>query len=245
MVEKAIEQLRLQSAEWGIALNRAQQLLLSTYADLLAGYNLANVVGTSDRDEIIVEHLLDSLSCFIVKDLWQARTVVDVGAGAGLPGIPLAIVRPGLRVALLETTEKKARFLNHAQDVLGLCNLEVLHERAEEAGRKPDRREASDLATARALASLSVVVEYCAPLVRPGGVILAMKARLSEEELSTGVAASHDLGAELREVRVVEHEDQLPQKERRIVVFDKVGRTPRKFPRRVGVAKKRPLGGSS
>ena len=243
MVEKAIEQLRLQSAEWGIALNRAKQSLLSTYADLLAGYNLANVVGTSDRDEIIVEHLLDSLSCFIVKDLWHARSVVDVGAGAGLPGIPLAIVRPKLRVALMETTE--ARFLNHAQDVLGLCNLEVLHERAEEAGRKPDRREASDLATARALASLSVVVEYCAPLVRPGGVILAMKARLSEEELSTGVAASHDLGAELREVRVVEHEDQLPLKERRIVVFDKVGRTPRKFPRRVGVAKKRPLGGSS
>ena len=245
MVENAIEQLRLQSAEWGISLNKAQLSLLSMYADLIAGYKLANVVGTSDRDEIIVEHLLDSLSCFIVKDLWQARSVVDVGAGAGLPGIPLAIAHPGLRVALLEPTEKKARFLQHTQAVLGHYNWEVLHERAEEAGRKPDRREASDLATARALASLSVVVEYCAPLVRPGGVILAMKARLSEEELSTGVAASHDLGAELREVRVVEHVDQLPQKERRIVVFDKVGRTPRKFPRRVGVAKKRPLGGSS
>jgi 16S rRNA (guanine527-N7)-methyltransferase len=245
MVATAIEQLRLQSAEWGIALNRAQLSLLTTYADLLAGYKLANIVGSSDRDEIIVDHLLDSLSCFLVKDLWQARSVVDVGAGAGFPGIPLAIVRPGLRVALLEATEKKARFLNHAQDMLGLCNLQVLQERAEEAGRKPDRRETSDVATARALASLSVVVEYCAPLVRPGGVILAMKARLSEEELSKGAAASHELGAELREVRVVEHEDQLPHKERRLVVFEKVGRTPRNFPRRVGVAKKRPLGGSS
>ncbi|MDQ3925249.1 MAG: class I SAM-dependent methyltransferase, partial [Actinomycetota bacterium] len=95
MVENAIEQLRLQSAEWGISLNKAQLSLLSMYADLIAGYKLANVVGTSDRDEIIVEHLLDSLSCFIVKDLWQARSVVDVGAGAGLPGIPLAIAHPG------------------------------------------------------------------------------------------------------------------------------------------------------
>ena len=245
MVERAIEQLRLQSAKWGIDLNRAQLTLLSTYADLLAGYKLANVVGTSDRDEIIVKHLLDSLSCYNIKDLWQARTLVDVGTGAGLPGIPLAIVRPGLRIALLETTEKKVRFLNHTQAVLRLDNLEVLHERAEEAGRKSDRRENSDVATARALASLSVVVEYCAPLVRPGGVVLAMKARLSEEELSTGVAASHNLGAQLREVRVVEHENHFPQKERRIVVLDKVGRTPRKFPRRPGLAKKRPLGGSS
>ena len=245
MVERAIEQLRLQSAKWGIDLNRAQLTLLSTYADLLAGYKLANVVGTTDRDEIIVEHLLGSLSCFIVKDLWQARTVVDVGTGAGLPGIPLAIVRPALQLALLETTEKKVRFLHHTQAVLRLRNLEVLHERAEEAGRKPDRREKSDVATGRALASLSVVVEYCAPLVRPGGVVLAMKARLSKEELSTGVAASHNLGAQLREVRVVEHENHLPQKERRIVVLDKVGRTPGKFPRRAGLAKKRPLGGSS
>jgi len=244
MVEKAIEQLRLQSAEWGIALNRAQVSLLSTYADLLAEYKSANIVGSSDRDQIIVDHLLDSLSCFVLKDLWQAHSAVDVGAGAGLPGIPLAIVRPALRVALLETTEKKARFLVHTQAVLGLSNLEVLNERAEETGNKPNRREASDLTTARALASLSVVIEYCAPLVQPGGVILAMKARLSEEELSKGVAASHELGAELREVREVEHEDQLPHKERRIVVFDKVGRTPRKFPRRIGVAKKRPLGGS-
>jgi 16S rRNA (guanine527-N7)-methyltransferase len=237
-----MEQLKLQSGYWGVELDRSQLSLLSEYADLLAGYELANIIGTRDRDRIILEHLTDSLSCYIVEDLRRVDSVVDVGAGAGLPGIPLGIVRPELRVALLEATEKKVRFLEYARAALGLQNIEVLHARAEDAGRKPAYREAFELATARALAALPVVVEYCAPFVRTGGMILAMKGRLPEEELSKGVAASHQLGVELREVREVKYRAQLPHKERRLVVLDKVDATPGKFPRRVGLAKKRPLG---
>jgi 16S rRNA (guanine527-N7)-methyltransferase len=151
-------------------------------------------------------------------------------------------VRSELHVALLEATEKKVRFLEYARTRLGLENIEVLHARAEDAGKKPACRGAFDFATARAVGALPVVVEYCAPFVRVGGTIVAMKGRLAGEELSNGAAASDELGVELREVREVNYRAQLLQNDRNLVVLDKVGPTPRRFPRRVGVAKKRPLG---
>jgi 16S rRNA (guanine527-N7)-methyltransferase len=237
-----LEQLRLQAEGWGLRLSHSHLSLLSCYADLLAGYELTNVVGTKARNRIILDHLSDALSCYVVEELHHARMLIDIGAGGGLPGIPLAVVRSELHVALLEATEKKVRFLEYAWSTLGLENIEVLHARAEDAGKKPNYREAFDFATARALAALPVVVEYCAPFVRVGGTILAMKGRLADEELSKGIAASGELGVKFREVREVKYRAQLLQKDRNLVVLDKVGPTPRRFPRRVGVAKKRPLG---
>jgi 16S rRNA (guanine527-N7)-methyltransferase len=236
-----MEQLRLQARDWEIELERSQILRLSTYADLLMNYELANIIGTRDRDKIVLEHLTDALSCLLVEDLRSATSLIDVGTGGGLPGIPLAIVQPSLRVTLLEATEKKVRFLEHTQSTLGLQNSQVLHARAEDAARESRYREAFKLATARALAALPVVIEYCAPLVRPRGTILAMKGRLPEEELSMGVAASGELGLQLREVRTVKCRASLPQKERQLVVFDKVAVTSDRFPRKAGLAKKRPL----
>jgi len=241
-MKAAVEQLRLQTSDWGIDLEASQLALLSVYADLLAGYELANVIGTRDPGKIVVEHLCDSLSCLLIGDLWSSRSVIDVGTGGGLPGVPLAISHPELRVTLLEATEKKVRFLDYTREKLGLQNLDLIQGRVEDEGKKAAYRENFDLAVARALAELSVVVEYCAPLVRVGGKILAMKGRLTEEELSRGVAASHELGAEVCEVREVKYRAELPQKERRLVVFEKILATPEKFPRRVGLAKKRSLG---
>ena len=237
-----MEQLRLQAADWGLELDCSQISLLSRYGDLLAKYALANVIGTKNRDKIILAHLMDALSCFVVKDLRRATYIIDVGTGAGLPGIPLAIAQSGLRIALLEATEKKVRFLEYARTMLGLPSLEVLHARAENVGKRSQYRETFDLATARALAALPVVVEYCAPLVRPGGGILAMKGRLLEEELTKGMKASRQLGVALRQVRDVKYRAQLPQNERHILVFDKIDVIPDTFPRRMGLAKKRPLG---
>lgn len=242
MTTEAIEHLRLQTARWGHSLSPSQVSLLIEYATILASYELANVVGTTRREAIILEHLVDSLSCFAVEDLRRKNSLVDVGTGAGLPGIPLAIARSELDVTLLEATQKKTRFLMHVARELGLNNLEVLPARAEKIGRCSTYRETFDLATARALAALPVVLEYCAPFVRTGGVILAMKGRLPEEELMKGVTASQQLGVALREVRLVNYPAPLPQKERRLVVFDKVDAIPTQFPRRVGLAKKRPLG---
>ena len=143
---------------------------------------------------------------------------------------------------MLEATEKKVRFLNYVRENLGLQNLEIIQGRVEDKGKRAAYREAFDFAVARALAELPVVVEYCAPLVRVGGQILAMKGRLPEKELSRGLVAARELGVEVREVREVQYRAELPQKERRLVVFDKLYATPDKFPRRVGLAKKRPLG---
>ncbi len=238
----ALEQLRVQCEDWGIGLDRAQLRLFGSYVDLLAGYELANVIGTRDRDQIILEHLVDSLGCLANKGIQWHGCLIDVGSGGGLPGIPLSVALPNIRVTLLEATEKKVRFLEYAKAKFKLENLEVLHARAEDAGRASRYRDAFDLAASRALAALPVVLEYCAPLVRTGGQVIAMKGRLQEEELSQGVAAAHELGAELSEIIAVDYHAQLTQKERQLVVFDKVSTTPATIPRRVGLARKRPLG---
>ncbi|HZB83750.1 MAG TPA: 16S rRNA (guanine(527)-N(7))-methyltransferase RsmG [Rubrobacteraceae bacterium] len=237
-----LEQLRSQANQWGVDLSDSQLTVMGNYAKVLDRYEAANVMGTRDATRIILEHLIDALSCYLVQDLHRASSLIDVGAGGGLPGIPLSIVRSDLRVTLLEAVGKKVRFLNYARAALGLTNLEVLHARAEEAAKNPAYREAFQVASARALATLPVVVEYCAPLVRVGGTILAMKGALAQQELSVGVAAARKLGVEFREVREVKYQEHLPQKERNLVVLDKVAATPGRFPRRVGVAKKRPLG---
>jgi len=242
LMTPAIEQLQVQLESWEVDLNHSQLSSLSLYADLLATYELANIIGTKDREKIILEHLSDSLSCLAPGCVRSGDSVIDVGAGGGLPGVPLSIASPKIHMSLLEAAQKKVRFLEYARLELGLENIEVLDDRAEDVGRKPEYREAFDLATARALASLPVVLEYCTPPVRPGGAILAMKGRLPEEELAQGVEASGDLGVELREVKKVDFIAQLPQKERSLVIFDKVHATSGRFPRRVGIAKKRPLG---
>src|SRR5918995_1639918 len=238
----AVEQLRLQSNDWGIALGSSQLASLSAYAGLLAGYGYANVIGTTEPRKIVAEHLSDSLSCLLIGALWSSGSLIDVGTGGGLPGVPLAISRPDLRVTLLEATERKVRFLNYTRKRLGLRNLDLIQGRVEDEGKRAAYRESFDLAVARALAELPVVVEYSAPLVRVGGQILAMKGRLTEDELSRGVAASRELGLEIREVREVKYRAELPQKERRLLVFEKILATPERFPRRAGLAKKRPLG---
>jgi 16S rRNA (guanine527-N7)-methyltransferase len=241
-VKAAVEHMRAQSSEWGVELEPSQLALLNVYADLLAGYKQANVIGTTGSEQIVIEHLVDSLSCLLVADLRSSRSVIDVGTGGGLPGVPLAVACPMLSITLLEATEKKVRFLDFARKRLGLQNLKLIQGRVEEEGKRAANSESFDFAVARGLAELSVVAEYCAPLVRVGGQILAMKGRLTEVELSRGVAASRDLGIKLREVRKVQYRAGLPQKSRHLVVFDKIYATPEKFPRRVGLAKKRPLG---
>jgi 16S rRNA (guanine527-N7)-methyltransferase len=241
-VRTAIERLQLQCESWGLDLAPSRLSLLTVYADLLATYDLANIVGTKDREQIILEHLTDSLSCLLDGCIGPGDYVVDVGTGGGLPGVPLSVTSPEIKMSLLESSEKKVRFLEYASLKLNLGNVEILHGRAEDVGRKPQYRENFDLATARALAPLPVILEYCAPLVGTGGAILAMKGRLPEEELTQGIEASRQLGVELRKVLKVDYIAQLPQKERRLVIFNKLYETSDRFPRRVGLAKKRPLG---
>lgn len=233
-------QVAQQSESWGVSLEESQIGVLLDYAEVLSAYERANVVGTRDVESLVREHVLDSLSCRLFAPARSASTVVDVGAGAGLPGIPLAITAPAASVVLLEATRKKAEFLEHAVSTLGMENVRVVNGRVEDYGQQSRSRESFDLATARALAELPVVVEYLAPLLRVGGYGIAMKARLSEEEAEAGKVAASAVGA--RVSHVLEVPFLAEEKERRLVIVEKVRRTPARFPRAVGQSKKKPLG---
>ena len=240
---ETVRLLELQAAAWGLELSGDQRVRLVDFARLLGTYDQANVIGTRELRGILLDHILDSLSCFLFEPLVGAQRLADVGSGGGLPAIPIKIAQPTLQATLVESTGKKARFLRHAVERLGLFDgVEVLDGRVEEVARARGYRGVYDVVTARAVARLPVVAEYCVPLLRVGGHVISMKARLQAEELSEGERAAKRLGAEVSEVLRVPHLAEVGQRERRLVILEKVRDTPTEYPRKVGVPAKKPLG---
>jgi 16S rRNA (guanine527-N7)-methyltransferase len=239
---KTFELLEAQAAVWGVALDDERLDRLLRYARLLATYTRANVIGTRDLDRIVVDHVLDSLSCFLHEPLLEAGRLADVGSGGGLPGIPISIVRRDMATTLIESTGKKTRFLRAAVEDLALGNVEVANARVEDLGRAKEHRGAYDVVTSRAVARLSVVAEYCVPLLEVGGWAIAMKGRLERDEVREGGQALRVLGANIAEVEPVGMLPEVGDKERNLVVIEKVTRTPERYPRKPGAAAKRPLG---
>jgi 16S rRNA (guanine527-N7)-methyltransferase len=239
---KNFELLEAQAAVWGVALDDERLDRLLRYARLLATYNRANVIGTRDLDRIVVDHVLDSVSCFLHEPLLEAGRLADVGSGGGLPGIPISIVRRDMATTLIESTGKKTRFLRAAVEDLALGNVEVANARVEDLGRAKEHRGAYDVVTSRAVARLSVVAEYCVPLLEVGGWAIAMKGRLERDEVREGGQALRVLGANIAEVEPVGMLPEVGDKERNLVVIEKVTRTPERYPRKPGAAAKRPLG---
>jgi 16S rRNA (guanine527-N7)-methyltransferase len=237
-----LELVTLQAAAWGLRLDDEWLARLEAYARLLAGYEEANVIGTRDIGRILLDHVLDSLSCYLFRPVADAGRLADVGSGGGLPGIPIKICVPGMGLTLIESTGKKARFLRRVVDELPLTGTEVVGGRVEDASRKVEHRGTYDVATARAVARLSVLAEYCVPLLKVGGWVVSMKGRLPDEELSEGERAAEKLGAKVSEHIRVPHLPEVGEKERRLVVIQKVRETPGKYPRNVGVPAKKPLG---
>jgi 16S rRNA (guanine527-N7)-methyltransferase len=234
--------LERQLAAWGLSLGAERIELLLRYARMLAAYEGANIVGERDPSALLLDHVLDSLSCNLVEALRVARRLADVGSGGGLPGVPIKVARPELDVALVEATGKKAHFMRRAVRELSLSRTMVLNARAEEVGRAEEHMGRYDAVTARALAPLAVLVEYCVPLARVGGHVVAMKGRLAEDEMEPGKKAAKLLGAEVSQVVPVPLLPEIGPKERNLVVLEKVTRTPIEYPRRPGMARKRPLG---
>ena len=227
---------------WGLQIDGNRQQRLLEYAHILASYNKANVIGTRDVDRIVVAHVLDSLSCFLYRPLFYAERFADVGSGGGLPGIPIKIVTPDLETTLVESTGKKARFLRYAIDGLSLEGTEVANTRVEDLARTEAYRGKYDIVASRAVASLSVVAEYCVPLLQIGGRAISMKSRLEPDELSEGSRAVEKLGATVAEIIPVPLLREIGEKERNLVILEKVRETPAPYPRRSGTATKRPLG---
>jgi len=227
---------------WGVSLAGDGLETLASYAGWLASYEKANVVGTRDMERLWLEHVLDSLSCLLCEPLRSAQSLVDVGSGGGMPGIPLHIVLGFRRACLLEATGKKADFLDQASSGLRLEGLEIVNARAEELGSSEGYRERFEAATVRAVAPLPVISEYCLPLLAPGGAMIAMKARLDADELRAGEEAAEILGGELEEVLEVPFSPHVEPRDRRLILIRKVSGTPNRYPRRPGVPGKSPLG---
>ncbi len=209
------------------------------YQELRAWNRRMNLTAIEDEKEVMVKHFLDSLGCIGFVDFEPGMKVVDVGSGAGFPGLVLAVVVPGLKVTLVEARAKRARFLEYMVGVLGLGDLEVAHIRAEDLGQKDGFREKFDRAVARAVAPMATLAEYCLPLLRVGGLMLAWKGPRVVEEMAGCEGGLKKLGGQVREIG----RWQLPEGggERTLVVVEKVAATPGKFPRRAGIPGKRPL----
>jgi 16S rRNA (guanine527-N7)-methyltransferase len=225
----------------GLELTAEQQQAFEQYAEELIAWNKsrANLTAITDPIGIEVRHFLDSLSVMRVARLAPGTRLVDVGTGAGFPGIPLRIVNPDVQLALLEATGKKIAFLEHIARHLRLTGVQFINARAEEAGQDPEHREQYDVVVARSVAHMPILAEYTLPLCRIGGKCIAMKGESAAAETAEAENALRLLGGRLVQLTPVE----LPHvaETHYLVVIQKVAATPPYYPRRPGHPSRKPL----
>ena len=232
------ETLTSQAKELGMKVTPEQAQQFQTYMELLLEWNeKINLTSITEPDQVVEKHFLDSMTLLLWKKLKQGAKVIDVGTGAGFPGIPLKILRPDVDLTLLDGTMKRLNFLGEVCTALKLSARRV-HKRAEEAGLDKTMRERYDLATARAVALLNVLAEYCLPLVKMKGYFIAMKGPGAAQELEEAENALDILGAGEPEVMAL----TLPGgEERNLVIAQKLRFTPKGYPRHGGTILKHPL----
>nr|WP_106782055.1 16S rRNA (guanine(527)-N(7))-methyltransferase RsmG [Lysinibacillus timonensis] len=234
--EQFIEVLR----EKGIELSKEQIEQFKKYFELLVEWNeKMNLTAITDLEGVYLKHFYDSISASFYFDFSKVTTICDVGAGAGFPSLPIKICFPHLQVTIVDSLNKRISFLNHLSEQLNLDHVEFVHARAEEFGQNPMYRENFDVVTARAVARLSVLSEFCLPLVKKNGYFVALKAAAGPEELKDAKKAIITLGGSLQN----EFKYLLPieESERTIYIFDKIKGTPKKYPRKPGVPNKSPI----
>ncbi|MBQ9743376.1 MAG: 16S rRNA (guanine(527)-N(7))-methyltransferase RsmG [Ruminococcus sp.] len=232
------EKLSYEAGLIGIELDETALDKFQTYYDMLISYNeKMNLTAITAEDEVIVKHFCDSMYLLTKYDIKKESSLIDVGTGAGFPGIPMLIARPDLKLTLLDGLNKRLTFLSDVLHKLGFT-AELVHSRAEEAAMDTDYREKFDVVTSRAVARLNTLCEYCLPYVKKGGVFLAMKGPAAKEELSEAKNAIGILGGKV----VSAQEYSLSDKSSRtLVIIEKIKKTPDKYPRHNSQIKKKPL----
>lgn len=226
--------------ELGIKQDQNQLERFHKFYQLLIEWNkVMNLTGITEYEDVVEKHFVDSLSIIKAIDLSRIHTVIDVGTGAGFPGIPLKIAFPHLRVVLLDSLNKRIKFLDEVISQLGLTEIRTIHGRAEEYARKEEYREQFDLCVSRAVANLSTLSEYCLPYIQVGGIFVPYKSGEIDDEVEQSKKAVRILGGNIKEVMKFE----LPGTDihRSFVLIYKEQHTQKKYPRKAGIPAKEPL----
>jgi 16S rRNA (guanine527-N7)-methyltransferase len=227
-------------SERGIVLSDDQLNQFEAYYRALIEWNeKMNLTGITDRAEVYVKHFFDSLSLAFYVKMGNISSLCDVGSGAGFPGIPLKIAFPHLKLTIVDSLNKRILFLQHVVDQSRLTDVQCVHGRAEDIARLPQHRDAYDLATARAVAKLSVLAEFCLPFVKVGGLFVAMKGSEVQDEVSESQFSL----AELKGRWIHTERMELPEQAggRHLIQIEKMGVTPKLYPRKAGTPLKQPL----
>lgn len=226
--------------ELNISLTQKQIDQFNTFYHLLIEYNkIMNLTSITDYDEVIVKHFIDSLSLIRVCNLKDNMRIIDVGTGAGFPGIPIKIAFPNVKILLLDSLNKRVNFLNNVIEELTLDNISVIHGRAEDFGRKEGYRDSFDLCVSRAVAKLSTLTEYCLPYVKVNGSFISYKGGNIEAEVLESKKAICVLGGNIKKI----DNFRLPETDmqRNLILIEKLMKTPKKYPRTTGKPKREPL----
>lgn len=222
----------------GIELMDSQLNAFETYYDMLIDRNkVMNLTAITEFDEVMDKHFLDSVYLFRSIELKADYKLIDIGTGAGFPGIPLKIVFPELKITLLDSLNKRVGFLNDVIDELNLNDIEAIHGRAEDIARDKAYRASYDIAVSRAVANLSTLSEYCLPFVKIGGKFVSYKSGDCADEVDNAKAAIHLLGGKINKI----DEFSYSNNSRSFIVIDKVMNTSNKYPRKAGLPSKKPL----
>lgn len=227
-------------SEWNIELSEVQKQQFIDYYELLVEWNsFMNLTTITEFDDVIKKHFVDSISLIKAIDLSDSKSLIDIGTGAGFPGIPLKIIFPNLKITLLDSLNKRVKFLNEVISKLGLTDITALHGRAEDFAKPDLLREKFDLCVSRAVANLSTLCEYCLPYVKVGGYFVSYKSEKIVEEMATAKHAIFLLGGELKE----QVDFNLPNSDiyRNMIVISKKQITAKKYPRKAGLPAKEPI----
>ncbi len=226
--------------EWGIHLTDHQVQQFFKYMDILIQWNKKmNLTAITEEEDIIIKHFLDSISCITLPYIQKNSKVIDVGTGAGFPGIPIKICYPDIPLTLIDSLKKRVKFLESVCTEIKLDYVQFKHGRAEDFGKKEDFRQQYDIVVARAVAPLNILCEYCLPFAKVGGYFICQKGRNIEEELNTASKAIQLLGGDLIKIQSI----PLPFSDiiHNIIVIKKIAQTPTKYPRKAGTPTKKPL----
>ena len=228
-----------EAGKFNIEISENQLENLEKYEKILLEYNeVMNLTAITDHEEVLEKHFLDSIALISSEKLTEGCSLIDIGAGAGFPSMPVKIVREDINLTMLDSLNKRINFLNTVIDNLELKNAKAFHFRAEEGGKNKDLREKFDVATARAVADLSVLAEYAIPFVKVGGYFVAMKGNAPEEEINGAKKAIKEMGGQIEEVKEI----VLPSGINHcLVIIKKIAPTPAKYPRKAGKPSKEPI----